>query len=274
MKAHRKGFLLICILLSFVLVTSCDGRKDVEEGIAPVGKGPIPKLKLVNEANNQHMINVSAIPSFNGASCLICVDMLGIKGQSQAKWINKNRKKPATPGQTPADFENDIIDHIMAEVAKCPKGSGIKLQLMYHYDPKPYYTKDATGTVVYRRGSNGWDMNASVLDILNTLAKKKIDVIKKVYLTSCHSGELSDARLNNVDAAFKISGVSHVVTVDETIYLACGQIAGALWPSMLPGPVTVNVWQKDSTGKQIGSKGPRIDKDHKFDIGTNSVVAK
>lgn len=211
----------------------------------------------------QYFRPVDALPHFNGATCLVVIDVLGVGTAVGFDWVTKHRLNPGLPPPTDHDIADATVAKIISEAAKCPAGSAVKLQLMYHSDPKHVWGLDPGGKVIDRP----WQIQVSILEALKQIAKSGKPPIAKLYLTGCTSDNDRDL----VNEAFKIPGLTHVVTADTTIELIPGAITGATWPAMLPQPVRVSVWIKEGDKQvRLTPKTP-ISAHDKFDIPTNSV---
>ena len=222
--------------------------------------------KVINEELNQFSRSVPTVPVFNGATCLVCIDVSAIGGAENLTWAVNANGNPSIPQWTTVSTEAAILSEITTKIAACPAGSNIKLQFLYHLDSKKLYQRDS-GMI---KQSFEWNQYLSVETVLRQLAQARNNRIAKVYLTSCES----QSRTTTVDAAFSLPGVTHVITVDDIIELQCGTIAGAEYPTFLPKPVNVIVWEKEGN-KQI-AKIPenKVTENQKFDITTNTVVIR
>jgi hypothetical protein len=219
--------------------------------------------ELLDPERQQYSRPVEALPQFNGGTCLVTIDVMGVGTAVGFDWVTKHRLNASLPPPTDADIADAIVAQIAVEAAKCPAGSIVKLQLMYHCDPKRVWGLDAAGKVAERQ----WRLQDSVLAALRKLAQRGRPAIAKVYLCGCYSDNDRDL----VAAAFAIPGVTHVITVNDIIELAPGSIAGAVYPTFQPHEVLVTVWIKEG-GKQIRlTPGHPVSKDDKFDIPTNTV---
>ncbi len=213
---------------------------------------------------NQYSRSVDGVPTFDGATCLVCIDVHGIGGQENLKWAVNANSNPNYPQWTPASTEAAIKAEILTKIGQCPAGSNVKLQFMYHYDPKKQYQRDGGMT----KQSYDWSQYRSVEAVLDSLATIPNNRITKVYLTCCSS----HLRPSTVNRAFRLPGVTHVVTVDDWIELECGSIKGAVYPTFQPQPVRVIVWEKEGSNQVAKIPNDPMPEDKKFDINTNTVV--
>ncbi len=219
---------------------------------------------VIDAELRQFSRQVEAIPAFNGATCLCCIDVTAIGGDANLKWAIQANSNPNTPQWSDAQAEAAILNEINTKIAQCPAGSSVKLQFMYHLDPKPLFEKAPDGK---ERQTYQWAQYKSVEAVLRQLATNPNSPIRKVYLTSC----CSQSRPSTVNEAFKIPTVTHVITVDDVIELACGTIKGAKYPTFDPQPVNVIVWEKEGDKQIAKIPKKKIGKDEQFDINTNTV---
>lgn len=222
--------------------------------------------ELVDERRKQYLRRVPSMAPFNGATCLVCVDVWAIGTSVGNSWAWSHPKNPTKPPPTDADIVAAVLAAIQAEAAKCPAGSNIKLQLMYHSDPKKVWGLGANGKPEQRE----WNIQQCVQDTLKKLPQLTPPLsVQKIYLTACGSTHHNDV----IDEAMKVPGVTHVVTASDTIGLKCGTIEGLAWhgdqPTFQPQGFDVTVWVHEN-GKQIGLTSP-VDKDKKIDIPSNSL---
>ena len=206
---------------------------------------------------------MDSLPAFNGASCLVCIDVFGVGTGLGLDWASKHRTNPALNPPSDEDIADAIIAKIDAEAAKCPAGAVIKLQLLYHCDPKSIWGRVDAGGVVERE----WQLQDSIRAALEKLARRGRPAVGKVYLCSCYSDNDKDL----VDGAFKIPSVTHVVTGNDTIELSCGSIAGAVYPTFEPQPVRVMVWIKEGDNQIRLTPNQLVGEGQKFDVPTNTV---
>src|ERR1700730_848243 len=219
--------------------------------------------ELIDPERKQSPRPIGSLPAFNGASCLVCIDVLGVGTGLGLDWASKHRTNPALTPPSDQDVADAIVAKIDAEAANCPAGAAIKLQLLYHCDPTPIWGRVDAGKVLERQ----WQLQDSIRAALAKLASRGRPAVGKVYLCGCFSDNDKDL----VDGAFKIPGVTHVVTANETIALSCGSIAGAVYPNFEPQPVLVAVWVKEGDKQiRLTPKEP-VGKGDKFDVPTNSV---
>jgi hypothetical protein len=245
-----KNKILTNLIISFILsgiMTACNDED-----------------KVINAELNQYSRSVPNVTAFNGATCLVCIDVSSIGGSENLKWAVSANGNPAIPQWTTASIESAMITEINTKIAACPAGSNVKLQFLYHLDPKMLYHRD---TSIIKQ-SFSWNQYLSVETVLRQLAQAGNNRITKVYLTSCES----QSRTSTVDAAFSLPGVTHVVTVDDIIELQCGSIAGASYPTFIPQPVNVIVWEKEGNKQVAKIPENKVSEKQKFDINTNTVV--
>lgn len=241
---------LFAITAGFLILTSSGCQED----------------ELLNAEFNQYSREVENIPAFNGATCLVCIDVHTIGMDENLKWAIRANADPAEPQWSTTITEAAMIQEINQKIAACPAGSNVKLQFMYHLDDKKQYHRD-NGII---RHTFDWSEYLSVESVLQQLAQAGNTRITKVYLTSCSS----QSRTSTVNAAFGLPNVTHVVTVDNTILLGCGSIAGAKYPTFEPQEVKVIVWIKEGDKQIAQVPEDAMKEDKKFDIGSNSVVPR
>lgn len=249
-KLLKLNLQLLAITAGFLILTSSGCQED----------------ELINEEFNQYSREVNSIPAFNGATCLVCIDVSAIGGVKNLEWAIRANGDPTVPQWSPSATEAAMIQEINQKIAACPAGANVKLQFMYHLDAKKQYHRD-NGII---RQTYAWDQHLSVEAVLQQLAQAGNTRITKVYLTSCDS----QSRTSTANAAFGLPKVTHVVTVDNTILLACGEIAGAEYPSFQPQEVKIIVWIKEGDKQIALIPDDEMDEDKKFDINTNTVVPR
>jgi len=252
MKTLRKTTLLFLTITAGLLIFTSSGCEKEDE--------------LINEEYNQYSRDVDKIPTFNGASCLVCIDVHDIGGAENLKWVYRAKDDSTVPQWSTTATEAAIIQEINQKIANCPPGSNVKLQFKYHYDAKKQYHQE--GKLINLKYD--WYQHKSVEAVLKQLAQAGNTRITKVYLTSCSSHD----RTSTANAAFGLPNVTNVVTVNKTILLGCGEIAGAEWPSFQPDGVKVIVWKKEGNKQIAQIPKNEVGKDKKFDIGTNKVVPR
>lgn len=240
----------IALMAGFLILTSSGCKED----------------ELINAEFNQYSREVENILAFNGATCLVCIDVHAMGMDENLKWALRANANPAEPQWTTNLTEAAIIQEINRKIAACPAGSNVKLQFMYHLDSKPQY-HFVNDTIKH---TYNWFQHLSVEAVLQRLAQAGNTQITKVYLTSCSS----QSRTSTVNAAFGLTNVTHVVTVDDTILLGCGSIAGAKYPTFEPQEVKIIVWIKEGDKQIAQIPDDAMDEDNKFDIGSNSVVPR
>lgn len=239
------------ILFSIILFLSgCSGCTEQDE--------------VINQELYQYSRSVPTVPVFNGATCLVCIDVSAIGGAENLNWAVSANGNPTVPQWSTASTETAIVNEITTKIAACPAGSNVKLQFLYHLDPKNLYQRD--GAII--KQNFAWDQGQTVENVLRQLAQAGNNRVTKVYLTSCES----QSRTSTVDAAFSLPGVTHVVTVDDIIELECGSIKGASYPTFIPQPVNVIVWEKEGNKQIAKIPEEKVSETEKFDINTNTVV--
>lgn len=209
---------------------------------------------------------VEAIPAFDGATCLICVDIFAIANKVNLDWAVKASKNPGLPNFEDSLVTNAALALIDSEKVNCPPGSKIKIQFLYHHDPKPVWKRQGGKIVQVQREES--DFVDSVLIHLRDTAYGRV---AKIYLACCES----ESKKSNIDNALKLDSVTHVITNNHTIHLICGVIEGSQdCDAGGPDTVRILVYEKknDTTTKFIPS-GP-IPSDKKFDVNTNTVKNK
>jgi hypothetical protein len=218
---------------------------------------------------HQQQRRVETIPTFNGANCLVCVDVPAIVSRESSAWGSRYLRDRTTPALTDADLSGAILAALDAEISqKCPTGA-VKVQFLFHYggayiDSRPFPTKRYVSYV------------ALLQQVLQQLAARAGNRITKFYLAGCSSHEYTQL----VDAAFSGPGVTHVVTVDSTIALSCGSIEGLGWdeklnqPTFQPDSVRVIVWVREG-GKQIAQVPDReVKPSERFNVVSNTIEPK
>lgn len=203
----------------------------------------------------QFETEVDSIPVINGATCLVTIDVTPL-GNDFAR-----RTLQATgTGATDQQLGDAIHDAIVAKIAEqCPDGQ-VKLELLYHFGPKPI--DDSNGR------TRQWQQQKSIEIALRRLGQQPVgDRIEKVYLKGCYS----DGDLNLVDAAFGLRGVRYVVTVDDIIILLPPGVITGADGDYRPQPVGVTIWKKER-GQQIAQRSSdRVDADERYNIHTGTV---
>jgi hypothetical protein len=210
--------------------------------------------------------SVHFTPFFNGADCLVCVDLPATGEEEGRRWLTQYQADRNTPALSDADLTAAIVRKIREGLDRCPPNTKAKLQFIYHFG----------GGLVYNAGSPAmrhWRQRNSVRDALHELARADEQRVTKVYLAACSSHEHTDV----VAAAFSIDPVTHVVTVDDTIGLQCGVLAGLGWdnlrsqPTFELTPIKVIVWEEEN-GRQIANVPVEpIPADQLFNINTNTA---
>jgi hypothetical protein len=243
------------ILFAFILFLSCFS-------------GCIEEDKVINAELNQYSRSVPTVPVFNGATCLVCIDVHSIGGTENMNWLLSANGNPAFPQWNPAAIETAMVNEITTKISACPAGANVKIQFLYHEDTKQLYHRD--GNII--KNNFDWNQYQSVENVLRHFGQAGNSRISKVYLTSCES----QLRTSTVDAAFSLPAVTHVVTVDDIIELQCGTIAGAGYvnhqPTFRPNPVNIIVWEKEGNKQIAKIPEKKVSEKQKFDINTNSVV--
>ena len=214
---------------------------------------------------NQTERRVPSTPTFNGATCLICLNVPRIGLTVDAAYAVRVRADPNAAPPSNQELDDAILAAFDLELANCPAGQPVKLQFLYHYSGG---TVENTGAT-----KRSWSQRDSVRRVLERIAQRSAPRVAKVYVTACISHEHKDV----VNAAFSISTVTHVVTVNTTIYLTCAQMAGGGWDSELHQPtfkeipIKVIVWEKEN-GRQVANiPDAEIPADHRFNLHTNAA---
>lgn len=224
--------------------------------------------KVIDQELNQFSRSVATVPVFNGATCLVCIDVTAIGGAENLNWVLSANGNPAVAQWSTTAIETAMINEITTKIAACPAGSNVKLQFLYHLDEKPLYQRD--GNII--KNNFKWFQYQSVETVLRQLGQAGNNAITKVYLASC----VSQSRTSTVDASFSLPGVTHVVTVDDIIELQCGTMAGAGYenhqPTFVPKPVNIIVWEKEGNKQIAKIPKKKVSEKQKFDINTNKVV--
>jgi hypothetical protein len=252
----RSSRYLLLMLLCFSVVT-CQDEQCQEERQAenPGTRQPSPITDSF----------VTALPVFDGAPCLVCIDISAIATAVNTNWAVKANANPATPQFSPVMISDSVKTVLANEIAKCPAGSNVKVQFMFHCNPKRYYQKSPAGIT-----NNMMIPQSGVVDnVLDSLAAAGNTRVRKVYLASCYS----DTKAVTIGKALGLPAITHVVTDNHLILLNCGEIAGTDG-SFGADTVRIMVYQK--TGNRVVKiipNSPLTDK-QKFDIRTNTVVPR
>ncbi|PSL44289.1 hypothetical protein CLV51_106155 [Chitinophaga niastensis] len=241
-------FKLPVFLLCLICMFGCQGTKN-------------PPTTLIRKDSV-----VDVLPVFDGATCLICIDIFSISNKVNTDWAVKANRNPAIP-----NFNDTLITHaVFAEIdsqkVKCPKGARIKLQFLYHHDPKPIWIRKGTKIVQGPREESDF-----VDSVLIHLKDPAYGDVAKIYLACCEA----DSKKSNIDNSLKLDSVTHVITNDHTIHLICGSIEGSE-DCDAGGPDKVKIFvyekKKDTVTKYIPIND--VPKDKHFDINTNTVKKK
>jgi hypothetical protein len=250
----------LALVCAIALTTSCEDEKKGKP-IPPGATGDT----VINRELNQYARIVDSLPHFNGASCLICVDVHRLSNEANLQWSSKANNDPSYPQWDPAASVTAIVNDINTRLAACPAGSNAKIQFLYHQDPKPALVRGANGKVSWDPGAT---LEAELVEsVLQSLAQAADVRIKKIYLTSCSS----HGRPSTVNSAFGIASVTNVVTVDDVIVLDCGNIKGATYPYMFPNPVNVILWIRQGNNQVALTPERKVAEDELFDINTNTI---
>lgn len=204
---------------------------------------------------NQRVTPVPKIPAFNGGDCLAVVDVHGLGELEFDAWEKGPQNVPFDKAYMDAATHRAIV----AALARCPAGSRIKLQLKFHYSVKPLHK--GKGLPMWQ-----WDQGDSVRSALLAIAAQGGLGIVKVYLSACGSWE----KTTIVDAAFRIPGVTHVVTVDDLVILEDGILSGTD-ENFRPRPIRVVVWTPGPAGTQVANVPPPLAADERFNIRTGAI---
>src|SRR5262245_18126042 len=82
---------------------------------------------------NQEQRRVEATPTFNGANCLVCVDVPRVVTEESDAWGGRYARDHSIPALADADLSNAILAALDAEISKkCPTGA-IKVQFLFHH---------------------------------------------------------------------------------------------------------------------------------------------
>jgi hypothetical protein len=228
------------------------------------------KAMPVKYLPHQEERRVEVTPRFNGAQCLVCVDVPEIVTKASNDWGARYLRDYLVPLLTDTDLVNAILAALDAEISrKCPEG-GISVQFMFHHSGG--YVEDKP--VPRKRRV----IHAELVDrVLLLLARRPgNNRITKIYLASCTSHEFTEL----VDDAFSISGVSHVITVDSPIALTCGSIMGLGWddrknqPTFADQSVRIIVWIKEGNKQIAQVPDKEVGPDERFNPLTNTVEKK
>ncbi len=254
--ARRYGLIACILACSLILIASSHC------GSTPQPAAPQPQATAD-----------TAVATFNGGGCLVAVDIHAIGNQVMNDWLNSYIRDRTIPMFSLSSIVDAVVAEIRRKIAACPPGSAIKLQLMYHLDPKASIgiRPDALPGAPPSWIPRSWDQKVTAAAVLEELAKDNPNVTK-VYLTSC----CSTGEEGPINAAFGIPSVQYVVTVGDVIFLQEGKIAGSLYtdrPTFQPAPVTITVWKRDGDGKT--TLAPiECDEDEEFDIMNNTCGKK
>jgi len=207
---------------------------------------------------NQYTQEVEEYQHFNGATCLVIVDLTNFGNALALKEVMAGR-----PGPTDDELGDAIEKEIRRQITKCPTGSDVKVQLLYHATAK---------TLPEKRGKNRmWKMQNSIKKTLKNFQANNEPRFKKLFLCGCNSQQDD---LDLVSEAFKIPSIVNVVTFWDIIYLNPGRVSGANL-GYQPQELSIYVWSKDAQGKQIAKKPKTpIDDDEELDLNTLYVEKK
>lgn len=209
-------------------------------------------LRPLEGIPNQYEEDVESFQHFNGATCLVIVDVTAL-GQGHAL----REVMAGRPGPTDAQLGDLIEAEIRRQIQACPQGANAKVQLLYHATPKPL--------PVGKAKSRDWQMQDSIRHALRKFQQNNEPRFKKLFLCGCHSHQ-NDRDL--VAEAFKIPSIERVVTFWEIIFLTPGRVGGADL-GFRNRPLHIYVWKKDAQGRQIAEKPARpIEADEELDLGT------
>jgi hypothetical protein len=205
----------------------------------------------------QYQAEVDAYQHFNGATCLVIVDVFSFGSAYALQEIQAGRQAPSD------DVLGDALEQeIRRKIAACPAGSNAKVQLLYHEDSKPIQTGQGK--------TRQWQIQNSIRRALRKFQQNNEPRFKKLFLCGCESQK----DLDLVDAAFHVPSIEHVVTFDEIIFLPPGKVSGAN-TNFQEKPLHINVWHKDPQGRQIVERpSSPIKGDEELDFDTLYVEKK
>ena len=130
---------------------------------------------------NQYTQEVEEYQHFNGATCLVIVDLTNFGNALALKEVMAGR-----PGPTDDELGDAIEKEIRRQITKCPSGSDVKVQLMYHATAK---------TLPEKRGKNRmWKMQNPIKKTLKNL--QAIVSVSYLNLSTLRQTERPDNRLN------------------------------------------------------------------------------
>ena len=171
------------------------------------------------------------------------------------KAAGKTVKQPDSVSQTQVEsVANSEFDQKAAGCA----GKPIKLQVLYHCDPK---------TLIGDPKSVPWEQFESAIALFDHVDKSG-KAVTKVYLAACDS---TSTHPEAIKGALDIRTVKNVITAGGIILLNEGDMDGATYPTFQPTGLDVSIWDKPD--KPLD---PPIhcDEDEKFDILTNRCVPR
>ena len=90
------------------------------------------RLRPIKGRQNQFECDVEQVEHFNGAKCLVVVDVTRLGNKEALK-----RAQAGKPPPSAAELGDLIEAEVRKKIAACPAGEKAKVQLMYHSDPKP-----------------------------------------------------------------------------------------------------------------------------------------
>ena len=266
------------VLLTLLLVVSvgCD------DGKGPPSEADTVEVNIVEDT-------VEDMPQgFNGGKCFICIDVAAAATRASAKWQKQRAKNKAANKKTPPLTEAEIAKEMLADfdrqAKKCDPGDTIKLQFLFHLNPKHVFGDEdqkaefnPDGSVKIAAGMLEYDADDMIETVFAELKKRNESRIRKIYLTACGAWK---HKKDLVRKAFSVPGVTHVIAPESEIELACGQIVGAGWNDAdnTPrfGDYEVKIIVVEKTGGKLKAKVPKnpMGGKKKFVIDGNKIVDK
>jgi hypothetical protein len=203
--------------------------------------------------DHQRVEEVGSFETFNGNTCFRTIDLTLFGNRLASDAVSAGRPVPA-----PEAIGAALADEIQRLADECGPNARLKLQILYHFSPKP---------LLGPPGTPDWQMQASIKAALDALLDRQEGRLVKLILAACFS-DTRDRQL--VDCALKLPSVTHVVTAGDIIFLIPGTLCGGD-EGYRDRPVDVTVWGRGGNeGEQVGRRS-RIKKDQQVDLQTMTV---
>ena len=266
----------VLLILLLVLSVGCD------DGEGPTSETDTDEVKIVEDT-------VEEMPQgFNGGKCFICINVHDAATRASAEWWKQRVKNKAANKKTPPLTEDEIAKEMIAEfdrqAKKCDPSDTIKLQILFHLNPKYVIGNEdqkaefnPDGSVKIAAGMMEYDADNMIETVFAEFKKRNELRIRKIYLTACSSWKY---KKDLIRKAFSVQGVTHVIAPESEIELTCGQIVGAGWNSANDTPrfgdYEVKIIVVEKTGGNFRAKVPKnpMGSKKKFVIDGNKIVDK